>query len=86
MSTAKWQNIAGYKKFFNQLTVKKVKQIQFLFLQTRVDEKSLVSVISVPVSHSSKKSVQIFLTKRKTVNREGQKIGIFKFFFVSPCR
>ena len=68
--------------FFHMNDCKRSKTNSVFGLQTRVDEKSLlVSVISVPVSHSSKKEVQFFSTKLKTVNREGQKFWIF---FVPP--
>jgi hypothetical protein len=52
---------------------KKEKTNSVFGLQTTVDEKSLVLVILVPVSPSSKKAVQFFSTKLKRVNREGLK-------------
>ena len=67
------------------MIVKKSKTNSVFGLQTRVDEKSLVSVILVPVSPSSKKAVQFFSTKLKRVNREGQKFWILNFSFSLPA-
>ena len=59
--------------FFHMNDCKRSKTNSVFGLQTRVDEKSLVSVILVPVSPSFKKAVQFFSTKLKRENREGRK-------------